>query len=67
MEELNEKIGEYFQAGVELVWVIHPKLKRLDVYESPTSIRILTENDTLDGGKVLPEFRLALKDLFVEQ
>ncbi|MBI1830480.1 MAG: Uma2 family endonuclease [Planctomycetes bacterium] len=64
IDELTQKIDEYFRAGVELVWVIHPKQRRLDVYDSPTSIRVLTINDVLDGGNVLPQFRLALQELF---
>jgi hypothetical protein len=37
------------------------------VYESPTSIRVLTTaQDTLDGGKVLSQFRLPLRELFWE-
>ena len=66
IEELIEKIDEYFRAGVQIVWVIFPKQKRIEVYESPTSIRVLSENEILDGGKVLPQFRLAVKDLFID-
>jgi Uma2 family endonuclease len=65
-DEVLEKIDEYFRAGVELVWTVHPKLKLVYVYESPTSVRVLTVNDVLDGGKVLPHFQLPLKDLFVD-
>ncbi|MBI3824203.1 MAG: Uma2 family endonuclease [Planctomycetes bacterium] len=64
IDELTEKIDEYFRAGVQQVWVIHPKQKRIDVYESPTAINVLTEKGILDGGKVLPQFRLPLKELF---
>lgn len=59
-----EKVEEYFQAGVERVWVVYPGLKRFYVYESPTNIRVLTEADTLDGGPVLPGFQLPLTNLF---
>src|ERR1019366_4929370 len=65
MEEVVEKIGEYFRAGVELVWLILPKQQQLHVYESPTAIRVLTKNDSLNGGVVLPQFQLPLIDLFI--
>ena len=65
-EEVLEKIDEYFRAGVELVWIVYPKQKQVYVYQSPTSIQVLTEKDTLDGGKVLPGFQLPLKELFGE-
>lgn len=63
-QELVDKLDEYFRAGVELVWVFYPLQAMVYVYESLTKIRGLTSNDTLDGGAVLPQFRLSLKDLF---
>jgi Uma2 family endonuclease len=64
IQELETKIGEYFQAGVELVWVVYPPQRKIHVYESPTKIQILTTADVLDGGAVVPGFRLALAELF---
>jgi Uma2 family endonuclease len=62
--ELDEKLRDYFDAGVRLVWVLNPTLRRVSVYESFTRVRILQENDELDGGPVLPGFRLRIADLF---
>jgi Uma2 family endonuclease len=64
VEELREKIAEYFEAGVRLVWVVHPLLQLVDVYESLIQIRGLTRTDTLDGGSVLPGFRTPVAALF---
>ena len=64
--EMAIKRGEYFQAGVELVWEVDPKKRIIDVYLNPTDKTTLTTNDTLDGGTVLPGFQLPLKDLFAE-
>ncbi len=63
-EEIEIKTLEYFDAGVELVWVIYPRQRRIYVYDSPTSNRILQENDFLDGGNVLPGFKLQIAELF---
>ena len=63
-EEIEEKLQEYFNAGVQLVWVVHPLFRRIYSYESLTQVRVLTANDELDGGAVLPGFRLAVTDLF---
>jgi Uma2 family endonuclease len=65
-EEVQVKVGEYFQAGVTWVWVVYPRTRQLHVYESPSSIRVLSRTDELDGGKVLPGFRLMLTELFLE-
>jgi Uma2 family endonuclease len=63
-DALMEKIGEYFQAGVQLVWVIYPPQRLAFVFESLTRVRGLTDADELDGGLVLPGFRLPLAKLF---
>jgi Uma2 family endonuclease len=65
-EDLLEKVEEYFQAGLQVVWVIYPRRRIVHVYESVTQIRALTRTDELDGGKVLPDFRLPLAELFQE-
>jgi Uma2 family endonuclease len=65
-EELLEKVEEYFEAGVRLVWIVFPRRRIIHVYESLSQIRGLTRADELDGGKVLPGFRLALATLFEE-
>jgi Uma2 family endonuclease len=68
VEELEDKIAEYFRAGVELVWVVYPHQSKIHVHRSPTEpIRVLLKNDALDGGTVVPGFRLPLAELFAEE
>jgi Uma2 family endonuclease len=62
--EIIGKVAEYFQAGVECVWVIYPLQEQVYVYTSPTQVRILTRADELDGAPVLPQFRLPVAALF---
>ncbi|MCI0641713.1 MAG: Uma2 family endonuclease [Gemmataceae bacterium] len=64
--ELEEKVLEYFEAGVRLVWIIVPRSRRIYVYSSPTNVLILQEQDELSGDPVLPGFRLKVADLFSE-
>jgi Uma2 family endonuclease len=64
--EMAIKYGEYFSAGVQLVWEINPEARQVVVYTSPTQSRTLSSGDTLDGGTVLPGFTLALDVLFGE-
>jgi Uma2 family endonuclease len=66
VEELEQKIAEYFRSGVQLVWVVHPTRSKIHVYDSTTQIRVLSRNDVLDGGTVVPGFRLPLAELFTE-
>lgn len=62
--DIQDKILDYFQHGVDLVWIIYPKTRTIQVYEGLKNIRFLDEKDTLEGGQVLPGFRLPVQDLF---
>lgn len=64
IEEVVVKLDEYFRAGVRLAWVVFPNPQLVYVYESYTQICVLTRADTLDGGSVVPGFRLSLSELF---
>jgi len=64
--EMDRKVGEYFAAGVRLVWIIDPKKRTVAVYTSPRDVGTLAERDVLDGGEVLPGFTLPLRELFAE-
>lgn len=64
--KVERKIREYFDAGVIQVWKIVPEFKTLTIYFSPTETKILTGNDELTGGEILPKFRLALSEIFVD-
>jgi Uma2 family endonuclease len=62
--EMDRKIGEFFAEGTKLFWVIDPDTRTAKVYTSPKRFKELDETGTLDGGKVLPGFKLPLADLF---
>jgi Uma2 family endonuclease len=63
-EDRRRKVLEYFRAGVRCVWVVYPELQIVDVYVSPTSVRVFGPDDTLVGDPILPGFQLRLADLF---
>lgn len=64
MDGVLSKVEEYFAAGSRLVWVMLCERNMVYVYQSPTRVRVLTLGGALDGGDVLPAFRLELSDLF---
>jgi Uma2 family endonuclease len=63
-DEMREKVQEYFQAGGKLVWLVDPNARTVRVYTSPRRSVLLTEDDTLDGRKVLPGFSLSVRQWF---
>jgi Uma2 family endonuclease len=63
-DNVLDKIGEYFAFGVRQVWLVVPKRQIVLVFDSLTQVRILSTADELDGGTLLPGFRLPLASLF---
>jgi Uma2 family endonuclease len=63
-KEMDDKLKEYFDKGVRLVWYVRPKLRVVDVYTSPDRSTRLTASMRLDGGDVLPGFSVRVSELF---
>jgi Uma2 family endonuclease len=66
-QDQMDKIHEFFQAGVQRVWVVYPVHWLVHIYESLNQIRVLTLSDVLDGGPLLPGFQLPLATLFEDE
>ncbi len=65
VEEIDDKIVEYFENGARLIWVINPRQQYILVYRSAQAPdRLLKSADTLSGEDVIPEFSLPVADLF---
>jgi len=62
-DEIQNKVLDYLRYGTRLVWVVYPESQTVNVY-TPSSSQILTTEDTLNGGEVLPGFSLAVKEIF---
>ena len=59
-----DKVAEYLEAGVRLVWVANPDHRTIHIYRADGTTSLLRENDELTGEDVLPEFRCRVGDLF---
>src|SRR5262249_37670372 len=55
--EVEQKVREYLEAGVRLVWVINPALRRVRVHRRDGTVTDLGENDELSGEGVVAGFR----------
>lgn len=64
-EDLEQKVLDYLDAGVHLVWVVHPQTHTVRVHRVDGSVSHLREQDELSGEDVLPDFRCRVSDLFV--
>jgi Uma2 family endonuclease len=66
-EDILDKVAEYLRAGVGKVWVIYPRQRQVYEYIKDAQPRVYQEADELDGGEVLPGFRLPLAALFGQE
>lgn len=62
--DVMEKLREYFDTGVQLVWVADPQSRSVFAYRSLTDVREFTEKDKLPGDDVLPGFSVNVSQLF---
>jgi Uma2 family endonuclease len=62
-QEVLEKVGEYLDCGVRLVWVVDPATRVTSCYRSLTDVRILSADGEFDGEDVLPGFRCPVADV----
>jgi Uma2 family endonuclease len=60
---LELKLNNYLLAGT-IVWVVNPVKQTVEVYEPGQPSRVLRSGETLEGGQLLPGFKLAVKAIF---
>ena len=65
MNDLIIKVPNYLAVGI-VVWVIDPDAEQVLVYEPQQAVKIMSEEMTLTGGSVLPNFAVSVADLFAE-
>lgn len=65
VEEIHDKLVEYFENGSRLVWLVHPSEHYVLVYRSSQEPdRLLKSVDFLEGEEVIPGFALPVAHLF---
>ncbi len=63
---VQRKVHEYLKAGVTRVWVVYPEQAEVFIYSysTPQQIQVVGVGQDLDGGDLLPGFRLPVAVLF---
>ena len=62
--DVEEKVGDWLDAGTALVVLVNPRNRTAILRRPVQSPVILTQQDTLDGGEVVPGWRLPVGELF---
>lgn len=63
--EVDQKVRQYLDAGVRLVWVVNPEQRTVEVHRVAGTGTILRENDEVTGEDVVTGFRCRVSDFFV--
>ncbi len=61
---IEEKIAEYFKAGIQVVWSILPEHEVVYVYTSRKQVTICLDDDLCTATPVLPDFTISVNTLF---
>ena len=61
--EVNAKTRDWLAAGCQEVWNVDPQTQTIAVHRAEGSILLLESSDILESPKLLPGFRLAIKEL----
>jgi Uma2 family endonuclease len=62
--EVHEKAIDWLAAGCRLVWIVYPKAQTVTQYRSLQDVQILTAQETLEGGEILPGFSCPVREIF---
>lgn len=65
-EEIAEKVQDYLAAGTEQVWLVYNRTRSIVVHRQPGLAVTLHVDNVLEGGDLLPGFRLPLREIFKE-
>jgi Uma2 family endonuclease len=63
-EDLQAKMLEYLDNGVQLGWLIESAAKTVEIYRPGKQVEVLNHPQTLSGENVLPGFVLDLREIF---
>ena len=61
--EVSEKVAMWLAHGTAEVWVADPRRETVQVFKQGTDVT-LNKDDEIDGGDLLPGFRLPLENIF---
>jgi len=62
--EVAQKVDLWLRSGTQLVWVVDPARQTVTIHRDPTRSETIHTDGKLDGEKVLPGFKLPVRDIF---
>jgi len=65
--DIEEKVRDYHNTGVDMVWVVDPHTRTVRVYPRGGEPSIVHDGSEIDGGDILPGFKVAIARFFDEE
>jgi Uma2 family endonuclease len=62
--EIAKKIRPYLRYGTCLIWVVESETRTVTVHAADGSVTVVDIDGELDGGEVLPGFKLPVRSIF---
>ena len=62
--ELHEKARRYLAHGTQLVWLVDTDERVVEIHRPDAAPQTLGSDDVIEGGALLPGFRVTVRDLF---
>ena len=63
-DDVEKKVTDYFDAGVQVVWYINPKRQNIHNYTSPKTVQICSDADVCSAAPALSDFEFEVRELF---
>ena len=58
--ELRAKARRYLAQGTQMVWLVYPETRALELYRADVTMQTLSGADVIEGGATLPGFRVSV-------
>ncbi|MCH7751174.1 MAG: Uma2 family endonuclease [Planctomycetes bacterium] len=62
--QVEKKTGAWLSAGVQMVLIVDPGRRTIQVFRDPTESIVLSNSDQLDASDVVDDWRLTVSELF---
>lgn len=64
VEQVEEKVADYLDAGVSLVWIVHPRFQTVTVHRPDSEPVLFNRHQDITAEPHLPGFKVRVADYF---
>jgi len=64
IEEVNDKIDAWLNAGVQMLWIVDPFRRTVTIYQPGHDPTLLGGHGILEGDPIIPGFRCPVAEIF---